>query len=132
MNFAIRLAAVTLAGSLLTGCGLLVSQLATEFSLDVVPDEVSIASGSTEAVRISIGRTLPVDVVPAPILVTLHNPPEGVSAPELTIPSGVNEDDLMVQVASGTEAQGPLEVTVRATNGIKTREDSFQLTITAP
>ena len=131
MKHVLRLGIVFATIFLLGGCQLLLAELATDFSLTVVTEQLEVAPGDSGNVTVRIDQTIPVDVVPIPILVTLHQPPDGVTAEDLTIPSGISEDDLIVQVAS-TAVEGVYEVTIRATNGVKTREASFELTIASP
>lgn len=131
MKRTLRLGTMIVLVGLLSGCSLLFSQLATDFSLTVVTEQITIAQGESGSVVVRIGQTIPVDVVPVPILVSLHQPPDGVTADELEIPSGISEDDLIVEI-DPSAAVDVYEVTIRATNGLKTREGTFELTIVAP
>lgn len=129
-----RAAALAAAGVLvavLGGCGLIATQLATDFSLGVEPEEVTIAPGGSAEVRVSIDRIVPIDVVPVPILVTLHDAPEDVSAEDLELPSGIDADELEIVVDGDAEPR-VVELTVRATNGLKTKDSTVLLTIANP
>lgn len=130
MNHLLRLGIVA-SVVLLGGCSLLLSELATDFSLAVETEQVTVAQGASGQVALRIDQTIPVDVVPANITVTLHQPPDGVTADDLVIPNGISEDNLIVHVAA-TATVGVYDVTIRATNGLKTREGTFELTIVAP
>lgn len=124
--------AMTILVPALGGCGLLLAQVATEFSFTVETPSVQIAPGAFAAVHVKVSRVLPIDVSPLPVTVSLYQAPGGVSAPPLALPPGIDEDDLIVAVKAGTPPGGPYAVRVRASNGQKTHEDEFRLTITAP
>jgi hypothetical protein len=114
----------------LSGCEALLLGAATDFNIKVETPEVSIARGSTGKVSLSVSQTSPVNVLPTPIELSLHNPPTGVTADSLSIPSGIDKDDLIIQVSADAQEGGPSEVTIRASNGLKTKEVTFNLTIT--
>jgi hypothetical protein len=76
-----------------------------------------------------VSQTSPINVLPTPIELSLHNPPTGVTADALSIPSGIDKDDLILQVSTDAVVGGPTEVTMRASNGLKTKEVTFNLTI---
>jgi hypothetical protein len=116
----------------LGGCGLLLAQVATDFSFTVETPSIQVAPGAWAPVHVKVKRALPVDVVPLPVTVSLHDPPAGVSAAPLTLPSGIDEDDLILTVQAGTPAGGPFAVKVRATNGTKTHEATVRLTVGSP
>ena len=118
--------------SVLSGCSLIATQLATDFSLNVETEHLTLAPGESGDVSVRIGRTVPIDVVPVPIVVSLHDSPSDVSADDLEMPSGIDQDEMTIEIAADADPRGPMELTLRATNGIKTREATFQLTITNP
>lgn len=132
MKHVLRLGTLIVTVALLGGCQFLLADLATDFSLTVETEQLTVAQEDSGLVTVRIDQTIPVDVVPAPILISLHQPPDGVTAEDLTIPSGITEDDLIIEVASTATVDVYEEVTIRATNGIKTREATFELTIVAP
>ena len=115
----------------LPGCQVLLAEAATNFSLELTPETLRVAPGSSGDIAVEIRRTVPVDVIPLPITLELYNPPAGVSAEGLEFPSSVSEDTLRVSVAAGTPA-GEHTLRLRATNGVKTREATVALTIAAP
>jgi hypothetical protein len=114
---------------LLSGCGALLGG-ATDFTVKVETPEVSIAKGSTGKVSVSVSQPSLLNVVPTPIELSLHNPPTGVTADALSIPSGITKDDLILQVSAAATVGGPTDITIRASNGLKTKEVTFKLTVT--
>jgi hypothetical protein len=111
---------------LLSGC----ADLLTGFNIKVETPEVTIAKGGTGKVTLSVSQTSPINVLPTPTEIELHNAPTGVSAQSLSIPSGIDKDDLIVEVSNEAAEGGPTDVTIRASNGLKTKEVTFKLTIT--
>lgn len=93
--------------------------------------QVTIPAGGEAQVHVKVGRS-PLAVTPLPITVTLHNPPAGVSAADLTMENGIDEDDLVVKVQAGASPVADETVTVRASNGMTAHDANFSLTITVP
>jgi hypothetical protein len=114
----------------LSSCEALLLGAATDFNIKVETPEVTVVKGGTGKVSVSVSQTSPINVLPTPIELSLHNPPAGVTADALSIPSGIDKDDLILQVSADAVAGGPTEVTLRASNGLKTKEVTFKLTIT--
>lgn len=116
----------------LSGCGLLVSAVATDFNLSIEPAEIAIAQGEEAQVTLIVSRILPIDVTPFPLTATLYNPPQGVTLAEgqVELPSGIDERVLTIAVDDTAEVGGPYTVTVEATSGVKTKQATFELTVT--
>lgn len=114
-----------------SGCQLLLADVAANFDLKLEPAALSVARGGSGTLKVTISRTVPIDVVPVPITLELYNPPAGVSAEALEFPSGISEDDLRVEVDESAVLGGPVTLKVRATNGLNTKEATFKLTITS-
>jgi hypothetical protein len=112
----------------LSGCGALLDGV-TGFTVKVETPEVSIAKGSTGKVSVSVSQGSALNVLPAPIELSLHNPPAGVTAESLSIPNGIKKDDLIIQVSADAVVGGPTDVTIRASSGLKTKEVTFKLTV---
>lgn len=123
---------VTVAVGLLTACEALLANAATDFSIALEKTEVEAYPGQVFDVTVKVSRPIPVDVLPTPVIVTLHDGPDYLSAEDLEIPAGIESDDMTFTV-SGDAMIGETEknVKVRATNGIKTKEVTFSLTIVA-
>jgi hypothetical protein len=115
---------------LLSGCEALLLGAASDFNIKVETPEVSIAKGSTGKITLSVSQASPINVLPTPIDIELHNQPKGVSAQPLSIPNGIDKDDLIIEVSSEAAEGGPTDVIIRASNGLKTKEITFKLTIT--
>jgi hypothetical protein len=113
---------------LFSGCGALLGGV-TDFTVKVETLEVSIAKGSTGKVSVSVSQDSPLNVLPTPIELSLHNPPPGVTADSLSVPNGIKKDDLIINVSAAAAVGGPSDVTIRASNGLKTKEVTFKLTI---
>jgi hypothetical protein len=113
--------------ALLSGCGILGG--VTDFTVKVETPSLSIAKGSTGKVSVSVSQGSALNVLPSPIELSLHNPPLGVTADTLSIPSGIDKDDLIVKVSAEAVVGGPTDVTIRASNGLKTKEVTFKLTV---
>jgi hypothetical protein len=114
--------------ALLSGCGILGG--VTDFTIKVETPEVSITKGGTGKVSVSVSQDSALNVLPTPIELSLHNPPTGVTAESLSVPNGIKKDDLIIKVSADAVVAGPTEVTIRASNGLKTKEVTFKLTIT--
>ncbi len=112
----------------LSGCGALLGGV-TDFTVKVETLEVSIAKGNTGKVSVSVSQDSPLNVLPSPVELSLHNPPIGVTAESLSIPNGIKKDDLIIQVSADAVVGGPTDVTIRASSGLKTKEVTFKLTI---
>ena len=117
--------------ALASGCEMLAANAVTNFDLKLEPTALAVARGGSGTVKITISRTVPIDVVPVPITVELYNPPAGVSAAPLELPSGITEDELRLEVSETAALGGPVTLKVRASNGVKTKEATVQLTVTA-
>lgn len=117
---------------LLTACEALVANAAMDFSIALEPSEVEAYPGQEFTVQVTVSRTVPIDLLPTPVVLTLHDGPEYLSAEDLEIPSGISEDE-MTFVVSQDAMIGETEknVKVRATNGFKTKEVTFSLTVVA-
>jgi hypothetical protein len=113
---------------LFSGCGALLGGV-TDFTVKVETPSVSIAKGGTGNVSVSVSQPSLLNVLPTPIELSLHNPPTGVTADSLSIPSGIPKDDLKIKVSADAVVGGPTDVTIRASNGLKTKEVTFKLTI---
>ncbi len=115
---------------ILTACEALVANAAMDFTITLEPAEVTASPGEEFTVTVVVSRPVPVEVLPTPIVVTLHDGPDYLNAEDLEIPSGITEDD-MTFVVSQEAAIGETEknVKVRATNGFKTKEATFSLSV---
>lgn len=114
----------------LTACEALVANAAMDFTIALEPSEVTASPGEEFTVTIVVSRPVPIDVLPTPIVVTLHDGPDYLSAEDLEIPTGISEDD-MTFVVSQDAMIGETEknVKVRATNGFRTKEALFTLSV---
>lgn len=117
--------------ALASGCEMLAADAITNFDLKLEPTALAVARGGSGTVKVTISRAVPIEVVPVPITVELYNPPPGVSATPLEIPSGISEDELRLEVGEAAALGGPVALKVRASNGAKTKEATLQLTVTA-
>lgn len=122
---------LVIAAGLLSGCGLLAAQLATQFSLSVEPEELTAARDGSEEVVVGVSRPLGIDLTPIPVILTLHRAPDGVSlgdVDEVQIPSGIDEETISLHVSADAEL-GEHEVVFRGTNTVRTEEATLTLTI---
>lgn len=131
-----RLPVLLLAGAaavgLLTACEALVANAAMDFSITLEPSEVEAYPGQVFTVQVTVSRPVPVDVLPTSILVTLHDGPDYLSAEDLEIPSGISADEMTFVVSEDAQiGETEKNIKVRASNGIKTKEATFSLTIVA-
>ncbi len=116
----------------LTACGALVANAATDFTISLEPSEVTASPGEQFTVTVSVSRLVPLDVLPTPIVVSLYDGPDYLGAETLEIPSGISEDDMTFEVSEDAQiGETEKNVKVRASNGIKTKEAVFTLTIVA-
>lgn len=131
-----RLPVLLLAGAaavgLLTACEALVANAAMDFSITLEPSEVEAYPGQVFTVQVTVSRPVPIDVLPTPVVVALHDGPDFLSAEDLEIPSGISEDEMTFVVSKDAQiGETEKNVKVRATNGFKTKEVTFALTIVA-
>lgn len=123
------LAAVAVVVGVLSGCEALVANAAMDFTIALEPSEVTAEQGSEFEITVVVSRPA-IEVFPTPILVTLHDAPDYVTAEDLEIPSGITEDGLTLVIDSDALiGETEKNLTVRATNGFKTKEASFRLTV---
>ena len=114
----------------LTACEALVANAATDFTIALEPSEVTASPGEEFIVTVSVSRPVPIEVLPTLIVVTLHDGPDYLTADELEIPTGISEDDMTFVVSQDAMiGEAEKNVKVRATNGFKTKEAVFTLTI---
>lgn len=111
----------------LTSCATLVM----DFNVTLTPTALSVAAGQEGEVTVTISHLIPIDVVPMPITVTIHDPPDFITSQVLDMPAGITSDELTFTVAPGAPLGGPVIVEVRASNGMKTKELTFELTVIA-
>lgn len=123
-------ALATVAALSLTSC----ASLLMDFRVSLDPQELSLPPGGEGEVTITVSQLVPVDTVPMSISVALHDAPDYViSDPELLIfPSGITSDELTIRVAEDAPTGTTESIEVRASNGIKTKELTFELTIAGP
>ncbi len=121
-------ALVMLAVAVLAGCG----SLLMDFNITLEPTEISVAAGGEGEITVTISHLIPLGVVPMSVTVEIHDPPDYITSEPLTIPSGISSDELTFTVDASAPIGGPLTIEVRASNGMKTKETSFELTITTP
>lgn len=116
--------------AVLSGCEALVANAAMDFSIALEPSEVTAAQGSELQRRVVVNTPISLEVLPMPIVVTLHDGPDFLSAEDLEIPPGITDDE-MTFVLENDAMIGETEknVKVRATNGFKTKEAVFVLTV---
>lgn len=119
-----------LAALALSGCGALVATAAMDFDISLEPSEVTATPGSEVEITVKVSYLVPLEVFPLPLIVTLHDAPDYVSAEELEIPPGITEDELTLSIdPDAFIGETEKNLTVRATNGMKTKEASFRLTV---
>lgn len=119
---------VLVVAGLLAGC----PSLLMDFRVTLDPTEISVPQGGEGEISVTIGHLIPVDTVPMSITVEIHDPPDYLTSQPLTIPAGITTDELTFMVDAAAPLGGPVTVEVRASNGLKTKETTFQLTITSP
>lgn len=115
----------------LAGCGALLANAGMDFSIAIEPAEITAAKGSKFEVTVTVSRPASLEVIPLPVVVTLHDGPDFLTAVDLEIPPGIDEDTMTFEV-SGDAQIGETEknlVRVRATNGVKTKEATFTVTV---
>lgn len=112
---------------LVTGC----ASLAMDFRVTLEPTTITVARGAEGEITVSISHLIPIDVVPMPITVEIHDPPDYLTSSELTIPAGIKSDELTFTVAGDAPQGGPMTIEVRASNGMTTKELTFELTVAA-
>lgn len=110
---------------LVSGC----ASLAMDFRVALDPTSISVARGAEGEVTVSISHLIPIDVVPLPITAEIHDPPAFVTATELSIPAGIKSDELTFTVAADAPIGGPTTIEVRTSNGLTTKEQTFELTV---
>ncbi|HET8986193.1 MAG TPA: hypothetical protein VFN03_10580 [Trueperaceae bacterium] len=110
----------------LTGC----TSLVLNFNVSLDPESQTIMQGAQGEVTVTITHLIPVNVVPMPITVEIHDPPSYLTADELEIPAGITSDELHFSIAQDAPI-GTVTIEVRASNGMTTKELSFELTISA-
>lgn len=97
------------------------------FTLALDPGSRSVAQGGTTTVTVNVERT---GGFTGPVTVTLADPPSGVSADALTIPSGETSGTLTLRAAANATI-GSTPVTVRGTSGDLTANATLTLDVTA-
>ena len=109
---------------------MLLLDAAMDFNLSLEPSQITVSREGSREVTVKVSRILPVNVAPAPILLTLYNPPAGVSLEDYSveIPSGLNERVLTIQVDSSA-TPGNHELTIEGTTSLKTKQVKLNLTI---
>ncbi|WP_307467458.1 hypothetical protein [Deinococcus enclensis] len=92
-----------------------------------------------ESLRTHVGKPLQMNVTVKsekarrdPVTVTLHDLPSGVTAPAVTIPKDGSTANVALQLLPTLNTPVSTPVTVRATSGKLTHEQTVQLTITPP
>ncbi|NTX52446.1 Ig-like domain-containing protein [Myxococcus sp. CA039A] len=98
---------------------------APDFELEVSPTEDSVLQGGAKSFQVQLVRR---QGFSGSVSVALVNPPLGVSAPAVTIPTTGNLVTLSVSVATSV-ATGPVALTVRGLSGALIRERVVSLTI---
>lgn len=114
--------------AVLAGC----TSLVMNFNVALDPEALSVAQGADGEITVTISHLIPIGVVPMPITIEIHDPPAYVSAEPLEIPAGIASDELLFSVAAGAPIGGPVAIEVRASNGMSTKELSFELKVVAP
>jgi hypothetical protein len=100
------------------------------FNVSLDPPSQTIMRGAQGEVTVTISHLIPVNVVPMPITVEIHDPPSYLTADPLEIPAGITSDELHFMVDQDALV-GTVTIEVRASNGMTTKELSFELTIIA-
>lgn len=96
-----------------------------DFELGVSPTEDSALQGGTKSFQVNLVRK---QGFSGTVSVALVNPPQGISAPAVTIPTTGNLGTLTVTVAASV-APGPVALTVRGIAGAVSREQVVSLTV---
>lgn len=120
-------AVVLLVAAALGGC----TSLVMNFNVSLDPEALSVAQGQEGTITVTISHLVPIDVVPMPITVQIHDAPDYMTSEQLDIPAGISSDELTFTVAQGAPIGGPVTIEVRASNGMTTKALSFELTVTA-
>ncbi|MFN0246041.1 MAG: hypothetical protein ACKV2T_03985 [Kofleriaceae bacterium] len=94
------------------------------FTLQVSPDDALVRQDTTIDLDVNVART----GLDADIVVTLANPPAGVTAVPLMLAGGATTGTLELQVAA-IAAQGPITVEIVGTAGGMTSQESIDLLI---
>jgi hypothetical protein len=114
--------------SLLTGCELLLQEATKFYSVALEPAELSIAKGETGALTVKVSVTVGVDLN-GEATVKLYNPPDYVSAKDITIPNGLPDDIMTIQVDADAPV-GIKDIIVQVEKAGKGQRKTFKLTIT--
>ncbi|MCP3165540.1 Ig-like domain-containing protein [Myxococcus qinghaiensis] len=96
-----------------------------DFELGVSPTEDSVLQGGTKSFQVNLVRKQGFGGI---VSIALVNPPLGISAPAVTIPTTGNLGTLNVTVAASV-APGPVALTVRGIAGAVSREQVVSLTV---
>ena len=102
--------------SLLASCNLAANAAASRFSLGLEPDSVTVAPGESAKVKVTVRPLTGFEFKPGATTVSLYEPPAGVTAEAITIPSGL-DGTLTLEVAESvalTPEDEPLELELRA------------------
>ena len=116
---------------MLSGCNLAANAAASRFRLGLEPDSLTLAPGESGEVEVSIRPLTGVELKPGEARVSLFEPPAGVSAEDVTIPSGLDAT-LIVEVAEDvalTPQGEPLELEIRAVKGGVGDKATLELTV---
>lgn len=100
----------------------------SDFALSAPPDPINVQRGSSVTATIGINR---MDGFNGAVTLELTNPPMGVTAPSLTVPSSSSSGQLILNLAPGL-APGLLELTVTGSSLGKTKNAALKLNVTAP
>ncbi len=114
--------------SLLTGCELLLQEATKFYSVTLEPQELSIARGETGELTVKVSVTVGIDLN-GDAEVTLYQEPDYISAEDISIPNGLPDDIMTIEV----DADAPLgteDITVQIEKAGKGQRKTFKLTIT--
>ena len=115
---------------MLSGCNLAADAVAKNFNVGLEPNTLSVAPGEEGRVKVTIKPLTGVELKPGEARVSLFEPPAGISAEDVTIPSGLDAT-LIVEVAEDVALtqDEPLELEIRAVkDGVGDRA-TLELTI---
>jgi hypothetical protein len=113
--------------SLLTGCELLLQEATKFYSVALEPQELTIARGQSGELKVKVSVTVGVDLN-GEAEVTLYQEPDYISAKDITIPNGLPDGIMTIEVDKSAPL-GTEDITVQVIKG-KGQRKAFKLTIT--
>ncbi len=117
---------ILLVVSLLSGCELLLQEATKFYTVTLEPTEITMAKGETGKLTVKVSILIDLN---GEALVKLYNEPEYISAKDISIPNGLPDGIMTIEV----DADAPLgteDITVQIEKAGKGQRKTFKLTIT--